>query len=216
MSEVKQEEPVKQEGDFKIKSKTPRKFANENPNEVTKVNIKEPLIETPEDIVKVVIPKQDGIIQNEEPEAVPVLETPEEEFTPIKEVTEEEVKKVTVEAQEAIRDNKILGKALPENIEKLVSFMEEVPGATIEDYVRLNADYTNVADNVLLREYYLKTKPYLENDDVDLLLEDYAYDLDLDEDIDIRKKKLALKEEVAKAKGFLEETKSKYYDEIKL
>jgi len=122
---------------------------------------------------------------------------------------------VVTEAKEALRDEKILGKALPENVEKLVSFMEDT-GGTVEDYVRLNADYSNVSDEVLLKEYYLKTKPYLENDDVSLLLEDYSYDEELDEDIDIRKKKLALKEEVAKAKNFLEETKSKYYDEIKL
>ena len=122
---------------------------------------------------------------------------------------------MVTEAKEALRDEKILGKALPENVEKLVSFMEDT-GGTVEDYVRLNADYSNVSDEVLLKEYYLKTKPYLENDDVSLLLEDYSYDEELDEDIDIRKKKLALKEEVAKAKNFLEETKSKYYDEIKL
>ena len=38
----------------------------------------------------------------------------------------------------------------------------------------------------------------------------------MDEERDIRKKKLAFKEEIAKAKNFLEDTKSKYYDEIKL
>ena len=92
----------------------------------------------------------------------------------------------------------------------------EDTGGNVEDYVRLNADYSNVKEDVLLKEYYLKTKPYLEPEDVDLLLEDYTYDEDLDEDRDIRKKKIAFKEEVAKAKSFLEETKSKYYDEIKL
>jgi len=134
------------------------------------------------------------------------------EFTPIKEV---EVAKVEAEVKEALRDEKVLGKQLPENIEKLVSFMEET-GGTIEDYTRLNADYSNVDDKTLLKEYYKKNKPYLDSSDLELLLEDFDYDEDLDEDRDIRKKKLAFKEEVAKAKGFLEETKSKYYDEIKL
>ncbi|MCP4162642.1 MAG: hypothetical protein GY760_21455, partial [Deltaproteobacteria bacterium] len=127
----------------------------------------------------------------------------------------EEVKKTEAEVKEAIRDEKVLGRQLPENIEKLVSFMEET-GGTIEDYTRLNADYSNVDDKTLLKEYYKKNKPYLDNSDVELLLEDFDYDEDLDEDKDIRKKKLAFKEEVAKAKSFLEETKSKYYDEIKL
>jgi hypothetical protein len=92
----------------------------------------------------------------------------------------------------------------------------EDTGGTIEDYTRLNADYSSVDDKTLLKEYYKKNKPYLDNSDVELLLEDFDYDEDLDEDRDIRKKKLAFKEEVAKAKGFLEETKNKYYDEIKL
>jgi hypothetical protein len=138
-----------------------------------------------------------------------------EGFSPIQEITESEVKEVEAEVREAIRDEKILGKPLPENIEKLVSFMEET-GGTIEDYTRLNADYSNVDDKTLIKEYYKKNKPYLDSEDLDLLLEDFDYDEDIDEERDVRKKKLAFKEEVAKAKSFLEETKSKYYDEIKL
>jgi len=68
----------------------------------------------------------------------------------------------------------------------------------------------------LLKEYYKKEKPYLEGEDIDLILEDFVYDEDVDEEKDMRKKKIAFKEEVAKAKNYLEETKSKYYDEIKL
>jgi hypothetical protein len=93
--------------------------------------------------------------------------------------------------------------------------MEET-GGTIDDYVRLNADYSSIDNTTLLKEYYKKTKPYLDSEDVNLLLEDFSYDEELDEERDIRKKKLAFKEEVAKAKNFLEQTKSKYYDEIKL
>ena len=92
----------------------------------------------------------------------------------------------------------------------------EDTGGSIEDYVRLNADYSNIDNNALLREYYKQSKPYLEGDDINLLLEDFSYDEDIDEPRDIRKKKLAFKEEVAKARNFLEQTKSKYYDEIKL
>ena len=229
MSEEKTNEPVKQEGEFKIKKKTPKKLTPTSDQPV-KVNIKEPLVELPPDVTKVVIPKQEqeDAIQIGETKEVPVeepsgdsakvgeqVQEPVEdakEFTPIKEV---EVAKVEAEVKEALRDEKVLGKQLPENIEKLVSFMEET-GGTIEDYTRLNADYSNVDEKTLLKEYYKKNKPYLDNSDVELLLEDFDYDEDLDEDRDIRKKKLAFKEEVAKAKGFLEETKSKYYDEIKL
>jgi len=229
MSETKTNEPVKQEGEFKIKKKTPKKLTTPS-SEPVKVNIKEPLIELPPDVTKVVIPKQEeDAIQIGETEKVSVDETSgdsaevgesiqesnedAEGFSPIKKVTEDKVTEVQVE--KAIQDEKILGKALPENIEKLVSFMEET-GGTIEDYTRLNADYSQVDDITLLKEYYKKEKPYLEGEDIDMLLEDFVIDEDIDEDRDARKKRIAFKEEVAKAKSYLEETKSKYYDEIKL
>ena len=228
MSEVKTNEPVKQEGEFKLKKKTPKKLTNVS-QEPVKVNMKEPLIELEPDVKKVIIPKQEeDAIQIGETEKVsveepsgdsakvgePVQESNKdaEGFSPIKEV---EVAKVEAEVKEALRDEKVLGKQLPENIEKLVSFMEET-GGTIEDYTRLNADYSKVDDVTLLKEYYKKEKPYLEGEDIDLILEDFVYDEDVDEEKDMRKKKIAFKEEVAKAKSYLEETKSKYYDEIKL
>ena len=233
MSEVKTNEPVKQEGEFKLKKKTPKKLTETKSN-VTKVNInpKEPLVEIPNNVTKIVLPNQEkDAIQIGETKEVsvekpsgdsatvgePVQESNEdvEGFSPIQEVTEAEVKQVEAEVKEAIRDEKVLGKPLPENIEKLVSFMEET-GGTIEDYTRLNADYSSIDDKILLQEYYKKNKPYLDNSDLELLLEEFDYDEDLDEEKDVRKKKLAFKEEVAKAKNFLEETKSKYYDEIKL
>ena len=206
------EQTVKQEGEFKLKKKkTPKKLATPE-NNITKVSMKEPLIETEPEVTKVVI--------KEEKEAPVVEETvvaEEESNSPIQlvEEVEEEVKEVEAEYKEAIRDEKVIGKPLPENIEKLVSFMEET-GGNINDYVRLNADYSNVDNETLLKEYYKQTKPYLEGDDISLMLEDFSYDEDIDEQRDIRKKKLAFKEEVAKARNFLEETKSKYYDEIKL
>jgi len=234
MSEVKTNEPVKQEGEFKIKKKTTPKKLTETKDNITKVNVnlKEPLVELESNVTKVEIKKeeQDAIqvgetkeVSVEKPsgdsaemgESIQESNETTEGFSPIQEVTEAEVKQVEAEVKEAIRDEKVLGKALPENIEKLVSFMEET-GGTIEDYTRLNADYSNVDDKTLIKEYYKKNKPYLDSEDLDLLLEDFDYDEDLDEEKDIRKKKLAFKEEVAKAKNFLEETKSKYYDEIKL
>ena len=231
MSEVKTNEPVKQEGDFKLKTKkkTPRKLNKTSKEEPVKVNLKEPLVELEPDVKKVVIPKQEeNAVQAQETNdsndaveeskdssnsegVVEEVRTTEEkvEESPIQLVEEEETVVEEVKQPEAVE------KKLPENIEKLVAFMEET-GGTIEDYARLNADYSNVDDKTLLKEYYKKNKPYLDNSDVELLLEDFDYDEDVDEERDIRKKKLAFKEEVAKAKNFLEETKSKYYDEIKL
>ena len=209
---------VKQEGDFKIKSKktSPKQLGKES-NEPIKVNIDEAKEVAAEEPVKVVVPevKEDVI---EEPVVV-VNDTPEAEQEDgiIEIVDESDDTPPNDQLQAAAEEYKQVAeqRVLPENIEKLVTFMEET-GGSVEDYVRLNADYSNVDDKTLLREYYKQTKPYLESDDVSLLLEDYDYDEDIDEEKDIRKKKLAFKEEVAKAKGFLENTKSKYYDEIKL
>ena len=92
----------------------------------------------------------------------------------------------------------------------------EDTGGTVEDYVRLNADYSNVDEKALLKEYYKKNKPHLDSDDINLILEDYEWDEDVHEEKEIRKKKLAFKEEVAKARTYLDNLKDKYYDEIKL
>jgi hypothetical protein len=239
MSEkTKTNEPVKQEGEFTLKGKKkptkPKQLGNKN-QEIQKVNIKEPLVEVESNVKKVEIKeevkKEDDAIQIGETEKVsvaepsgdstevgePVQESNEttEGFSPIKEVTEEEVKKAEAEIKEAVRDEKVLGRQLPENVEKLVNFMEET-GGTVEDYVRLNADYSNVDEKALLKEYYRKNKPHLDTDDINLILEDYEWDEDIHEEKEIRKKKLAFKEEVAKAKNYLEELKTRYYDEIKL
>jgi len=226
-------EEVKQEGEFKIKTPSKPKNLGDNIGEPIKVNMKEPLIDIEPDVKKVVITKEDAnAVQTQETndsdaiieeskdssdseEVVEEVRTAEETIdsplTAIEE-TKEETKEVV---QEQPQQNVVEQKQLPENIDKLVTFMEET-GGTVEDYVRLNADYTNVDNKTLISEYYKQTKPHLDSEDVSLLLEDFDYDEDIDEPKDIRKKKIAFKEEAAKAKDFLEGLKSKYYDEIKL
>jgi hypothetical protein len=231
-------ETVKQEGDFKIKSKPKMKKLNKT-EEVIKVDLSKPKEEVKqEEVTKVVIPtedkKEDNAVQIGETNASDVAveeqedgtsseevveevrESVQDEKSVLEEITDEEVQEVKQEVKEAKKQAEETGKPLPENIEKLVSFMEET-GGSIEDYVRLNADYSNVDNNTLLREYYKQTKPHLNIEEVNFLMEDsFSFDEELDEERDIRKKKLAIKEEVAKAKNFLESAKSKYYDDIKL
>ena len=213
MSEV-----VQQEGDFKIKKKKPAMKKLGNNKEITKVDLT-PKKEV-EEITKVVIEQPNEIVQEitkEEPAAAEEVVTP-EDVVVIQEITDKEelVQYLVDEAEQVIEEQAITGKPLPENIEKLVSFMEET-GGSVEDYVRLNADYTNVDSNTLLKEYYKKTRPHLDNEEITFLMEDsFSYDDEVDEERDIRKRKLAFKEEVAKAKGYLENLKSEYYQEIKL
>ena len=140
----------------------------------------------------------------------------EEAVTPLVEITDEEQKKESVETPVETVKEVIVEKELPENLNKLVKFMEET-GGTLEDYVRINADYSNVDEDVLLREYYKTTKPHLNNEEINFILEDnFSWDEEEEEERAVRKKKLAYKEEIAKARKFLEDTKNKYYDEIKL
>ena len=142
-------------------------------------------------------------------EEVPTLEeVTNEENTEEQVVTEEEV-------MEALDESKETGQPLPENIQKLVDFMNET-GGDLEDYVRLNRDTSKLSDQQALREYYETSKPHLAPDEIDFLIEDnFSYDEELDEERDIKRKKLAYKEQVAEAKAYLDGQKSKYYEEIK-
>jgi hypothetical protein len=235
-------ETVKQEGEFKVKPRKIKKLS-ETPKTI-KVDLSKKAEETKEtgDTIKVDLTEkkeqedavqvnttdesnapveESGDSQSSE-EVVEEVRQPEEtvEDTPvIQEVTEEEVQEQTETLQEQVEDavqqSQDTAEPLPENIQKVVDFMSET-GGTLEDYVRLNADYSNVDNNTLLREYYRQSKPHLDSEDVSILLEDFTWDEDVDDEKDIRKKKIAYKEEVAKAKGFLEGLKDKYYDEIKL
>lgn len=136
----------------------------------------------------------------------------------LEEITEEEIQEqkeeLVNEVQEAIAESNETGVELPENIQKVVDFINDT-GGSLEDYVKLNTDYSQLSNKQLIREYYENTKPHLDREDIDLLMEDFSYDEELDDEKAVRKAKLAFKEEAAKAKNHLESLKSKYYEEIK-
>ena len=221
MAKVENEETSK--GSLKIEKKKPgrpRKMI-EKPA-VTKVELnkekKDAVQESSTGVVDEV--KQTKTLEKvEEKLPEPKLEKPKEEAKEevvIEETVKEEVEELQKEAKEAIRDEKVSGVQLPENIEKLVSFMQET-GGTVEDYVTLNKDYNKFDDSLLVKEFYKKTRPHLNDEEISFVMKDnFEFDEEVDEERFVRKQKLAYKEEVAKAKNFLEQMKSKYYDEIKL
>ncbi len=149
----------------------------------------------------------------------PVQEEPVEETSVLQEITDEEVEEVAEQLEEdvatAIEESAKAGANLPENIQKVVDFMDET-GGTLEDYVRLNTDYSQLNEDQLLREYYeTKYKSY-DREDIDFLLQDkFSYDEELDEERDVRLKKIERKRALSEAKEHLDNLKSKYYDEIK-
>ena len=150
-----------------------------------------------------------------------VPETPElEEESVLQELTEEEVETATYQLDEqiaeAVLEQEKTGVELPENIQKVVDFMNET-GGTLEDYVRLNTDYASLNEEQLLREYYQSTNPHLDKEDIDFMLEDkFSYDEDLDDEREVRRKKVERKQALANAKNHLDSLKSKYYEEIKM
>jgi len=179
--------------------------------------VKEEVTKDNADDSRVVELVEDADTTEKQEEVQPEAETQE---TPVlEEVTEEEVKEqvedLAEEVVEAVTEAQETGKAIPENLQKVVDFMEDT-GGTLEDYVRLNQDFSDYDDKALLREYYKNTKSHLDSDEIDFLIEEnFSYDEEIDEERDIKKKKIALKEQVANAKSHLDGQKSKYYEEVK-
>ena len=173
------------------------------PEEPTEKVVEESVIEE----VKEKIEDQPEETKEEAKEDAPVIEEVTSEEKEIEEVKEEVIK--------AVEEAETTGKPLPESIEKLMQFMDET-GGDLQDYVRLNQDISKLDDNNVLREYYNQTKPHLTNEEINFLMEDqFSYDEEVDEEREVKRKKLALKEQVASARAHLDGQKSKYYEEIK-
>tara|TARA_B100001939_G_scaffold11877_1_gene10323 strand:- start:989 stop:2185 length:1197 start_codon:yes stop_codon:yes gene_type:complete len=226
MAKKKKEEVVENTTDKNVTKVNLSEKQTQEDDNVIKVNLDKPPTkndETKEEVVEnntdntgVVELVEDAAATPEQKEVQPEAEAQEQPV--VEEITEEEVKEQVEElaeqAQEAVAEAQETGKALPENIQKLVDFMNET-GGSLEDYVKLNQDYSQLDNLSLLREYYKQTKPHLNSEEIDFMMEDYfSFDEDLDDDRDIKRKKLALKEQVAQAKSHLESAKTKYYDEI--
>ena len=209
---AKKEEPKVDEKVEKLKIKKPKaKKFKQTEDEVVKVDLKE-LAKKAEDITKVDLSKPVEEIKVPEEK----VET-KEEIPTLQEVTDEvtETKEIAKVVEKEIVESIETGKELPQNVQKLMSFREDT-GGDLNDYVKLNRDYSEMDNQTLLKEYYKTTKPHLQADEIDFLMEDqFSFDEDVDEERDIKRKKLALKEQVASAKTQLEEHKSKYYEEIK-
>ena len=218
---AEKEEPIanSETGKIKVKAKEAKQpDGNETKGNVTKVAAK---MKKPTETVEPTVTKVD---LNNTPEEKPVEEVkPEAEVqevekqeTPaLEDITNEVAEQPEEIVAEAIEESIGTGEPLPENIQKLMEFMDDT-GGDLNDYVKLNQDYSKMDNQDLLYEYYKQTKPHLNNEEINFLMEDnFSFDEDVDDDREIRRKKLALKEQVASAKSHLDGQKSKYYDEIK-
>ena len=98
---------------------------------------------------------------------------------------------------------------LPEDVAAYYKYRQET-GRGLEDFVRLNRDFEGSDDDSLLKEYLLQTEEGIDEEDIDVLMEDYKFDEDLDDEADVKKAKLAKKKAIAKAKKYFEEQKEQY------
>ena len=204
-TEKKVESPMGEETKVKIPKKMKKLGGEAKP---VKVDLQKQSKETTED--NVVKPEIKEKVKKEEKTEQPVLEEITDDVSTVSTI-EEKVEEIKEEIKETTP-----GMELPENIQKVVDFMGET-GGTLEDYVRLNADYSKIDDRSLLDDYYRQTKPHLSQDERNFLIEDnFLFDEEVDEERDVKRKKVAFKEAVAEAKGSLEQMKGKYYEDIKM
>jgi len=206
------DQPVEQVTEEKVENKIDEsKFESAGDDSVVKVDLSKPP-EIKSEEVKEKPAEEEVVVVNEESKPEEVVE----DNTPVlQEITEEEISEVEEEVEEAVAEAEATGQPLPENIQKLVDFMDET-GGDIQDYVNLNRDISSMDDSEVLDEYYRTTKSHLSPEERNFLLEDtFGIDEEVDDEKAIRKKKIALKEQVAKAKSHLDGQKSKYYEEIK-
>ena len=199
------EEVVEEKNDETIDKS---KFKSAEDDSVFKVDLSNPLESNSEEAKKEPANNEDVVVVNEDQEVV-------EEQPALQEVTDEEVEEVKEEIEEAVAEAEATGKPLPEKVEKLINFMEET-GGDLSDYVNLNKDIDKMDDSDVLDEYYRSTKSHLTTEERNFYLEDnFSYDEEVDDERDIRRKKIALKEQVAEARAHLDRQKSKYYEDIK-
>jgi len=204
--EVTQEEPQVEVVEEQVVEPDLEKFESKDDPDVIKVDLSKPQEPEIVDEVETNVEETNNEVAQEEDvdNETPALE----EVTDEEVVTEEEV----IEALDA---NEESGKAIPDNVQKLLDFMDET-GGDLEDYVNLNRDIKDLDDQDAMLEYYKRTKPHLSSEEINFLMEDkFSFDEDVDDERDIKRKKLALKEQVAEAKTYLDGQKSKYYEDIK-
>ena len=220
IEEVTQEVNQADPGDENVVQVDESKFESAGDDSILKIDLSKPPTPKEENEVKednaddsgVVASAEDADTTQKQEEVQPETET--QETSALEEITEE-VEEVEEQVEEAIAEAQATGNPLPENIQKLVDFIEET-GGDINDYVRLNQDYSEMDNQDLLHEFYKQTKPHLNAEEISFLMEDqFSFDEDTDDDREIRRKKLALKEQVASAKSHLDGQKSKYYQDIK-
>ena len=172
---------------------------------------------------------QEKSMQEVEQELLDKVEQREEQ--PTSEVVQQEVQQETVEPRELGEDDvlsyiksrynreinsvddlfeqKSSNEELPEDVSAFLEYKKKT-GRGISDYMKLSRDFDSMNEDQLLREYFKSTEDGLDDDDINIIMEDYSYDEELDDDTTIKKARLHKKKAVAKAKNYFNEQKEMY------
>ena len=102
---------------------------------------------------------------------------------------------------------------IPEDISAYLEYRKKT-GRGFDDYLKLGRDFDSMSEDQLLKEYLVTTEEGLDDEDIDVLMQDYFFDEDLDDESDIKKVKLAKKKAIVKAKKFFNEQKSMYKEPL--
>lgn len=187
------------------------------------VNTEENAIQesSPEEVPLRDEPEVSGEVQQEneqEPNEEPA-EQSDEQGSPLELITDEapptpeSIEEKIVEAVEEAEEKNI---EMPEDIQKLVSFMEET-GGNLEDYVSLNRDFSALEPTSLVYEYLKATKPHLDDADISFMMQNkFGYDEEIADESEAKAKQLAFKEDLYKAQNHFNTSKEKYYADLKL
>ena len=184
---------------------------------------------------------EENAIQESSPEEVPLRDEPEvsgevqqeneqkpdeepaeqsdEQGSPLELITDEAPPKPELVEEEAIEEALAVDEnniEMPEDIQKLVSFMEET-GGSLEDYVSLNRDFSALEPTSLVYEYLKATKPHLDDADISFMMQNkFGYDEEIADESEAKAKQLAFKEDLYKAQKHFNNSKEKYYADLKL
>jgi len=108
-----------------------------------------------------------------------------------------------------LMDQRQSNEELPEDVAAYLNYKKDT-GRGFDDFLKLRKDYDAMHQNQLLKEYLADTQQNLDEEDIEVLMEDYTYDEELDDESKIKHVKIARKKAIAEAKKYFNSQKDKY------
>jgi len=189
----KSKQQIEQELLDKHEAQQKLEFDDDKKEQVDSVEVSEPEIKSEESIVEELKKDPELLELNEEQ----VLSFIEKRYG--KQINS--LEELTAEREES--------ETLPEDVAAYFKYKKET-GRSLEEYVKLQQDFSQMNPDSLLKEYLTITEEGLDPEDIESIMEDYEFDEELDDPADVKKIRLAKKKIIAKAKKFFREQQEVY------